>query len=143
MKTITIKTISTYKNGGERAEQNLAYTLLGEVRTHDSVPFDIDSDIPELHMSVKASHFTLVSGKLMTATTREGQIAEYMARTASTCVGYVTEENIAYIMDMAEFEAFLLTFSRFEKESSKNGGCYKVRFPAETAKVRAWLAERA
>ena len=142
METITVKTISTYKNGGERAEQNLAYTLLGEVRSHNALPFDKGSDIPEYHMSVKSSHFTLVSGRLMTATTLEGQINEYMARTASKKFAYVSDENIAYMMTATEFKAFLMAFARFEKDSTKNGGCYKVRFPRETRKVLEWLAQR-
>lgn len=139
MKRIIIEAVSEYTNGGSAKEQNLAYALTGEMRGHDSVPFDKGSDIPEYHMSVKSSHFTLVSGKLMMADSFQGQIDEYFERVASKSWAYVTENNEAYIMDMAEFRSMLMTFARFEKDSGKNGGKSKVRF-AENKKILAWLS---
>lgn len=137
-----LPTISTYANAGQRAEQNLAYMLTGELRSHDHVAYDVDSDIPEYHMSVKSSKFTLVSGNKMTAQDFEGQLNEYFSKVASTCVAYVTEENIAYVMDMNEFREMLIRFAKLTSESAKNGGKNKIRFCAESKKVREWLAER-
>ena len=143
MTTIQTKNISTYTNAGARAEQNLIYTICGQVRAHDSVPFDKGSDYPEWHMSIKSSRFTLASGHMMKSTTFSGQIEEYFERTASKVWAYVTEQGTAYIMNETEFRTFLYTFGKFEQDSTRNGGKYKVRFPRETKAMLAWLAMRA
>lgn len=142
MQVIKVTTVSKYSNVGERAEQNLVYTLLGVMRNRDSIPFFNGSDIPEYHMSVKASHFTLASGRLMRSQTLDGQIEEYFERTASSLFAYVSMEDKAYIMDESEFREFLYAFGRLEKDSAKNGGFAKVRFPMENKYIRKWLAER-
>lgn len=142
MKEITIERISQYKSNGQRAEQDMAYHMTGEIRTADHVPFDVDSDIPEFHMSVKSSRFTLASGNVMKAQDFNGQLDEYFERTASECVAYVTNGDKAYIMDMIEFRSMLEQFGKFERDSEKNGGKGKVRFPAENKKILGWLAER-
>ena len=46
-------------------------------------------------------------------------------------------------MNETEFRAFLYTFGKFEQDSTRNGGKYKVRFPRETKAMLAWLAMRA
>ena len=143
MTTIQTKNISTYTNAGARAEQNLIYTICGQIRAHDSVPFDKGSDYPEWHMSIKSSRFTLASGHMMKSTTFSGQIEEYFKRTASKVWAYVTEQGTAYIMNETEFRTFLYTFGKFEQDSTRNGGKYKVRFPRETKAMLAWLAMRA
>ena len=143
MTTIQTTNISTYTNAGARAEQNLIYTICGQIRAHDSVPFDKGSDYPEWHMSIKSSRFTLASGHMMKSTTFSGQIEEYFERTASKVWAYVTEQGTAYIMNETEFRTFLYTFGKFEQDSTRNGGKYKVRFPRETKAMLAWLAMRA
>lgn len=143
MYTISVTPISTSHNAGERAEQNLIYTLCGEIRKHDSTPFDKSSDYPEMKLSIKSARFTLVSGRLMQAQTMHGQIEEYFNRTASTLWAYVSNDNIAYMMDKVEFYEFITTFAKFEKDSAKNGGYNKVRFPSETQAIKQWLAIRA
>lgn len=140
MTTITCKEIErTYSNHGQHCEQMLAYTLTGEMRKGDNVPFDKGSDIPEFDMSVKSSRATLASARLMQTTTRESQIAEYFARVHSTQFAYVSNENIAYVMNAIEFEGFVREFVRFERESSENGRGMKLRFPAENKKMLAYL----
>lgn len=139
-KVICVEMERTYKNNGSHCEQLLAYTLTGEMRTHDSVPFDKGSDIPEFGgISVKSSHATIVSGALMHSETKSEQIAEYFERTASTVFAYVAENAIAYLMNRTEFCAFLNQFVRMERESSKNGGKMKMRLPAENRKMIEWL----
>lgn len=140
MTTITCKEIErTYSNHGQHCEQMLAYTLTGELRKGDHVAFDKGSDIPEYDMSVKSSRATIVSARLMRSTTRESQIAEYFERVHSTRFAYVANNNIAYVMNAHEFEAFLREFVRFERESSENGRGMKLRLPAENKKILAWL----
>ena len=143
MTTIQTANISTYANAGARAEQNLIYAICGQTRAHDSVPFDKGSDYPEWHLSIKSSRFTLASGNLMKSTTFDGQIEEYFERTASKVWAYVAENGIAYIMNETEFRAFLTTFGKFERDSERNGGKNKIRFPRETKAIMQWLTERA
>lgn len=140
MTTIICKEIErTYSNHGQHCEQMLAYTITGEIRKHDNVAFDEGSDIPEANMSVKSSRATIASARLMTADTREGQIEEYFKRVHSTYFAYVANNNVAYVMNAREFEAFLREFVRFERESSENGRGMKLRLPAENKKILAWL----
>ena len=140
MKTLTVTNIErTYSNFGHHAEQALAYTLTGEIRKHDSVPFFADSDIPEYHMSVKAGGFTLASGNLNRGDTFEEKWADFRSRVASTAFAFVTTGMVAYIMNIDEFETFVFTFCKLEKESEKNGGLMKIRCKKESEKMLQWL----
>lgn len=143
MKKITVNTISTYTNKGMRAEQNLAYTLTGEIRKGDHVPFHIDSDIPEFQMSVKADGFSLASGSINMGETFEEKLADYIARVHSTSFAYVTNEDEAFIMTLDEFEQFIREFCTLARESSSHGGQTKIRCRHESKKMREWLNERA
>lgn len=141
MTTITLTTIErTYTNNGMHAEQTLAYALTGEIRAHDHVPFDKGSDIPEYHMSVKSSKASLMSGNRCESQTKEGIIAEFIAKSASTCFAYVIADfSKAYVMSGEEFAEFCMLFGGMSRESSKNGGKAKVQLRAENAKTLAWL----
>ena len=46
-----------------------------------------------------------------------------------------------YEMDPVTFEKFILTFAKIERESDKNGGKEKIRFPRENEKILQWLDE--
>ena len=46
-----------------------------------------------------------------------------------------------YEMSVATFEQFVLTFAKVERESNKNGGKEKIRFPRENEKILHWLDE--
>lgn len=143
MKTITITDIArTYSNFGQHAEQALAYTLTGEIRTHDHKAFFEDSDIPECHMSVKAGGFTLASGNINFGDTFEEKWADFRKRVVSTAFAFVTTEMVAYIMDINEFEAFVFTWCGLQKDSEKNGGLMKIRCKKESEKMLNWLHEK-
>lgn len=140
MHAITCKQIARYyTNNGQHAEQMLAYTLTGELRKAYDLRFDVASDIPEYHMSVKSDHATLVSGSHMVGDTFASQLKEYFERTASTSFAYVTNEGVAYIMNAREFEQFIVAFGSWEKESEKNGGGHKIRIKHESKKMLRWL----
>lgn len=131
--------VSTAKTAYQRAESNARFMLTGKLgEKHDNVPFDIASDIPEYHCSVKSSRFSLCTGSMLEAQDFDGQIAEYMARTVSTVVCYMAQNGYAYFMDMVEFEAFLRRFCNLQPES---GGKYvKVRMrSAESATHIKWF----
>ena len=141
MTAIALTTIErTYTNNGMHAEQTLAYALTGEIRAHDHVPFDKGSDIPEFHMSVKSSKASLMSGNRCESQTKEGIIAEFIAKSASTCFAYVVADfTKAYVMNGEEFAEFCMMFGGMSRESSKNGGKAKVQLHKENPKTLAWL----
>ena len=130
-----------YKNNGQHAEQLADYALTGQIRKADRVPFDKGSDIPELEASVKSARFTLAS--TLKGETFEEQLEDYFARTASKVAVYVSLQlETAFVMDMEEFRAFIETFCKLQRSSSKNGGKQVIRMGTETKKVQEWLLER-
>lgn len=62
---------------------------------------------------------------------------------------YLTDSNgkmdavKVYELDVATFEKFVLTFAKVERESNKNGGKEKIRFPRENEKILHWLDQNA
>lgn len=130
----------TYTNWGNHCEQALAYTLTGEIRKHDHVPFFKDSDIPEYHMSVKSSGFTLASAKVNHGNTFDEKLDDFATRVVSDKFAYVTKDFIAYVMTLPEFVEFVKLFCYWNRESTQNGGGYKIKCRNETKKMRAWLA---
>jgi hypothetical protein len=144
MKTITVTNIKrTYVNWGNHCEQALAYTLTGEIRKHDRVPFYADSDIPEYEMSVKSSAFTLASANVNHGDTFEEKLADFKARVHSKWFAYVTKDLIAYVMDLPTFERFVRTFCALDHESTQNGGGAKIKCRKESKKMLEWLASQA
>ena len=143
MTTMAINSTSTLSNAGQARQQDLTYALTGEIRKPDSVPFDMDSDIPEFSISVKSSRFTLASASALSATTFDGQLNEFSERVHSKKFAYVTKNNMVYIMDKVEFLDFCHEFCGWEQESKKNGGAYKVRCRKESKRMIKWLQAKA
>lgn len=142
MTTINVTEITrTYANWGNHCEQALAFTLTGEMRKHDRVPFYMDSDIPEYNMSVKSSGFTLASGKINMGDTFEEKLNDFFSRVHSDKFAYVTENMVAYVMDAKEFEKFLRTFSYMDRDSTKNGGLLKIKCRKESKAMLRWFAD--
>jgi hypothetical protein len=132
----------TSSNRGIHCEQALAFTLTGEIRKHDHVPFHMGSDIPEFNMSVKSSGFTLASGKINMGETMDEKLADFFGRVHSDKFAYVTVSMVAYIMDRNEFEQFLRTFAYMDRDSQKNGGLLKVKCRKESQKMLKWFEAR-
>lgn len=140
MTTIKVTEIErTYTNFGMHVEQCLAYMLTGEVRKHDRVPFYVDSDIPEFGISVKSSGFTLASANVNFGETKEEKIADYMARVVSKTVAYVTQDMVAYMMNLEEFREFIEKFCYLGRESQAHGGGLKLKCYKESKKMLSWL----
>lgn len=130
---------SSANTPGQRAESNAHYLVNGVLKEkHDNIPFDIDSDIPEIHCSVKSSRFSLCSGSMLIAQDFEGQIAEYMARTASKVVCYMALNGYAYFMDMVEFEMFLRRFCDIAWESGKKSKKIRMKSKESSTHIK-WL----
>ena len=127
----------TYKNHGQHCEQMLAYTITGEIRKHDSKRFDVDSDIPEIKCSVKSARFTL--SQRVNGETKEEQIADFFARSASERYAYVTKDYKAVMMEKEEFKEFLIRFCSITTASQKCGGMKVLKMRSESRAVRAYL----
>ena len=136
---------SAKRNHGDACEENFDYMLNGHISGKDSLPFDMASDVEHMGVgySVKSDHFTLVSARLVVGDNMADILDQYFARVHSTRWAYVGRNDMAYIMNMAEFRNFIETFGTLERESSKNGGGLKVRCRAESRKMLDWLNERA
>ena len=130
-----------YKSNGQHKEQALAYVLTGEIRKADKIPFYMGSDIPEYEMSVKSSKFSLMNGNACICQDFNGIVEEFFSRAKSTKFAYVTNDMVAYVMDIEQFRQFVYLFCGLERESQKNGGRYKVKMRAESKKTIAWLVE--
>ena len=137
MTTMIIENKNISTNWGINCEQSLRYALHGYTTNHDNGRFDKSSDIDTI--SVKSSHFTLVSGGLLESDTLESMINEYFEKVHSDKFAYVSKDMKVYMMDKKEFLIFLLAFTYLENESSKNGGLVKVRARAESKKMIAFL----
>lgn len=131
------------KNWGCAAQVNYDNYKTGKIRKHDHVPFDKDSDIPEIKASVKSSNFTLASANVLAGETFDEQWSDYKKRVHSSLFVYVTKTGLAYEMTLKEFEEFVLLFCGFERESQKNGGGMKIRCRKETKKMLKWFEARA
>lgn len=144
MTTIICKNIEhKYNNFGMQAERALAYTLTGELRDHDHVPFDKGSDIPEFHMSVKTGGFSLMSGRYSPVQEFGAIVDEFFSRVKSERFAYITRGMEVYVMDKGEFREFVNEFCYMGRESSSNGGHVKVQMRHESRKTLAWLMSRA
>lgn len=116
----------------------------GVTRTkHDHTAYDKDSDlnVKDMHISIKASGFSLMSGKLCEGREQFDEIwALYESRVHSNRFAYITKDYTVYEMDITEFKKFVYAFCGICKESQKNGGQKKIKARSETKKMLNWLA---
>ena len=113
-----------------------------ERSTHDHTRYDMASDymVDGIGYSVKASHFTLMTGSLCEGrTTFDGIWNLYESKVHSDRFVYITDDCTAYIMTLAEFKQLVYEFGRLERDSSKNGGHAKIRCLRESKKMREWF----
>ena len=142
MKSYIINHISDASNAGIAREHDLCHYFGIERTTHDSSDYRSNSDINigTRHISVKASGFTLMSGNMCNGYSEFDDIWNlYKNTTHSNEFAYISTEYRVYEMNITEFEAFIRTFGRVEKESAKNGGKSKIRCRKETKAMIEWL----
>ena len=127
-----------YMNGGDFREV-MFKSCLGFNAVKDAWGrYDMTDDVPEIGASVKSSKATLVNKVL--GYDFNSVKAHYFATVHSTQWVWVSINNeklIAYYMNAAEFESFLDTWARFDKDRKV------IRFKAESLKMLQWLDERA
>ena len=132
-------------NGGINKEWAVCQYYGIERHTHDNGSYDVASDVEvgDLHISVKSSGFTLMSGsKCRGCKTFEGIWRRYYKNAHSNTWAYVDNDFNCYIMNKKEFSKFVHTFGRLERESTKNGGDLKIKSLKESKKMVSWLEER-
>ena len=127
----------TYKNHGQHKEQMVAFAVTGEIRKHNRIRFDIESDIPEISASVKSAKFTL--SQRVNGETKEEQITDFFNRTVSKTYIYVSNDFKAVIMNPNEFKEFLEKFCTLTTASQKCGGMKVLKMRSETNEVRQYL----
>ena len=128
---------SHWMNAGQFKQIARVAALFGRVEKPDHVPYNVDSDIPELHESVKSSKATLVN--MVLGEDLESTLDFYFSHTASkvhSWVCMVDEEIITYIMDNTEFREFTESFGWYDKDRKV------VRFKAESTKMIKWFEGR-
>lgn len=139
-------TFPTIKNKGIRAQANMTVACGLTYAAHDGKSYDSASDIEYMghHISVKAYHFTLMSGTMCEGKTTVNDIWDVYARTThSDRFAYVLGET-AYIMNIVEFEKFVKLFCEIERESNhsdrQHTGSVKVRAKRCENNMRKWFA---
>ncbi len=121
------------RNKGIAAQIDMTLACGQIWKHHDGKAYDAASAIEYrgMHISVKAYHFTLMSGTMCKGKTTLSDIWEvYKATTHSNRFAYVVKET-AYIMTLDEFREFVFKFCEVEPESPhsdrKTTGSVKVR----------------
>lgn len=132
-----------HKNAGIGREWSLCAYHNVERTSHDHGAYDRDSDLNmgNMHISIKASAFTLMSATLCEGLTSFDEIWNlYESKTHSNTFAYVTADYTVYQMNLDEFKTLVYTFCYLDRESAKNGGGCKIRCRKETKKMLNWLA---
>ena len=136
MKKLVLARVSTASKQADRKEDDFRYAVTGvSTNKHDSIEFSKGCDV--LDYSIKTSHASLPS--TLKGETIADKLADMYKRDTANKYVYISDNNIAYIMNKYEFTAFVLAFGRLERDSQKNGGNTKVRILRESARMLAWL----
>lgn len=136
MKKLVLTRVSAAHKQADRKEDDFRYAVTGVcTHKHDSIEFSRGCDV--LDYSIKSSHASLPSA--LKGETIADKLADMYKRDAANKYVYISNDNVAYIMNKPEFTAFVLAFGRLERDSQKNGGNMKVRILRESARMLAWL----
>ena len=131
MKAFTFTYLNNYKNHGQDAEQSIRFHLTGEICKADNVRFDKGADV--LNFQIKSAKASVCKG---------ADLEKYLDLDASDLYIYATRNGKAYIMNRAEYTAFVNAFGYITRESEKNNGKEKIRLRDESKKMLAWLEEK-
>lgn len=127
-----------YMNGGDLAECIDKQVRGYEPKKDANVPFDKDSDIPELKLSVKSQRCGLTDRRL--ADNLQDYIKIFFEKVHSDLFDWVViidDKVIIYTMTKKEFRQFVKNFCKWDKHSAK------PRFGITSIKMLKWLDARA
>jgi hypothetical protein len=131
MRAFTFTYLNNYRNHGQNAEQSIRFHLTGEILKADNLRFDKGADV--LNFQVKSAKASICKGT---------DLERYLDLDASDLYIYATRNGTAYVMEKAEYIAFVNAFGYITRESEKNGGAEKIRLRDESKKMLAWLEEK-
>lgn len=136
MEKLVLAKVSKAIKQADRKEDDFRFAMTGScAHKHDSVEFSKGADV--LDYSIKTSHASLPS--TLKGETIADKLEDMYKRDYANKYVYISDDNIAYIMNKCEFTAFVLAFGRLERDSQKNGGGMKVRLLRESTRMLAWL----
>lgn len=136
MDKMVLARVSTARKQADRKEDDFRFALTNVcTHKHDNVEFSQGADV--LDYSIKTSHASLPS--TLKGETITEKLADMYKRDYANKYVYISNDNVAYIMNKCEFTAFVTEFGRLEKDSQKNGGNTKVRILRESSRMLAWL----
>ena len=136
MKKLVLAKVSKASKQADRKEDDFRFAMTGScAHKHDSVEFSKGADV--LDYSIKTSHASRPS--TLRGETIADKLADMYKRDYANKYVYISDDNVAYIMNKCEFTAFVLAFGRLERDSQKNGGGMKVRLLRESTRMLAWL----
>lgn len=134
MRTIPLKPVPVQyaHNKGNHAEQAFEFAVTGKISPANNRPHTAGGDV--LQYQVKSPKASVCRGTNLDAYLDEDGAQEY---------AFVNKDvTIAYIMDRAEWTAFVKTFGYKTRESTKNGGGEKIRLLDESKRMVQYLQER-
>ena len=136
MEKLVLAKVSKASKQADRKEDDFRFAMTRScAHKHDSVEFSKGADV--LDYSIKTSHASLPS--TLRGETIADKLADMYKRDYANKYVYISDDNVAYIMNKCEFTAFVLAFGRLERDSQKNGGGMKVRLLRESTRMLAWL----
>ena len=128
---------SHWMNGGQLKQILRVASALGRVDRPDHIRYDVDSDIPEFHESVKSSKATLVN--MVLGDDLQSSLTFYLAHTVSTTHSWVMiqgDDLVTYLMDLDEFKEFTEKFAGYDQSRKV------VRYKADSTIMVRWFEGR-
>ena len=128
-----------YANKGNNHEYSVTLRLShGKIaKTPNNKPHTAGGDYGK--RQIKSAKATVCKG-----TDLEAYLADDRAETYVYCTNPdETGHCIAYEFTKPEYIEFVKLWGKVSRASSKNGGGLTIRLPAESKKLRAWLASQA
>ena len=149
MYTMPCPSVHPYiKNRGIRAQADMTVACGQKYAHHDGNGYNMASDIEYKgeHISVKAYHFTLMSGTMCEGKSTLPEIWDiYERNTHSNLFAYIVGE-VAYIMTLAEFREFVFRYCEIERESNHSDrhatGAVKVRAKRCEGDMVKWFTQK-
>lgn len=132
-KPMTARNDRAYKNAGQEAERRFSLDFFGVDRKADNIPHTAGGDCGIYQ--VKSARATVCKGL---------DLDSYLDADGAGAWVYVTADMLtAYVMDRAEWTAFVRAFGTVTYDSKKNGGGAKIRLKSEGREMTEWLRARA
>ena len=132
-KPMTARDDCAYKNAGQEKERRFSLDFFGIDRKADNVPHTAGGDCGIYQ--VKSARATVCKGL---------DLDSYLDADGAKAWAYVTNDMLsAYVMNRAEWTAFVKAFGTVTYESKKNGGGAKIRLKHESREMLEWLEARA